>query len=168
MSMSPQPVDIDYEPDSTKPQAFVLRRCLTATCDGCHGGIPGKADGHYQTCTELVASIKDNAWTLSNEGLHCPQCAAPDHPDGATQVDIGVVAPPPSWLSEVACTLISCTHCYVHLENERGEAHFPSMKAAAAAALSRGWMFAAHQVWCVRCAARVGAAHTPGPVSATA
>ncbi|WP_333890897.1 hypothetical protein [Mycolicibacterium gadium] len=168
MSMSPQPVAIDYEPDSTQPQAFVLRRCLTATCDGCHGGLPDQANGHYQTCTAIVAAIKDNAWTLSNEGLHCPQCAAPDDLGDAAQVDIAAVAPSLSWLSEIACTLISCTHCYFHLESDRGEAHFPSMKAATEAALSRGWMFAAHQVWCVPCAARVGAAHTPGPVRATA
>ena len=75
------------------------------------------------------------------------------------------IAQSPSWLDEVCCTLISCTHCHFHLENECGEAHFPSMLAASAAALSRGWMFAAHQVWCVRCAARVGAAHTASPVA---
>jgi hypothetical protein len=168
MSVSPQPVAIDYEPDSTQPQAFVLRRCLTASCDGCRGGLPDQANGHYPTCTDIVAAIKDNAWTLTNEGLHCPHCAAPENLGGAAQVDIAVIASSPSWLSEVACTLISCTHCYCHLESDGREAHFKSMTAAAEAALSRGWLFAAHQVWCVRCAARVGAAHTPGPLSATA
>ena len=169
MNTSPQSVATDSEPDSTHPQAFVLRRCLTATCDGCHGGFPDDATiGHYDTSTDTLAAIKESNWTRSSEGLHCPQCSTPDAPDETAQVHIAVIAQSPSWLSEVCCTLISCTQCHLHLENDRGEAHFPSMLAAAAAAVSRGWMFAAHQVWCVRCAARVGAAHTASPVGGTA
>lgn len=168
MNMPSHRVAIDDEPDSAQPQAFDLRRCLTATCDGCHGRFPDQTIGHYQTFTEMLAAINDSAWTLSSEGLHCPQCAAPDEPDDTGRGARVDIAQSPSWLDELCCTLISCTHCHFHLENECGEAHFPSMLAAATAALSRGWMFAAHQVWGVPCAARVGAARTLSPVSTTA
>ena len=87
MNMSAHRVSIDYEPDSAQPQAFVVRRCLTATCDGCHGRFPDQAIGHYQTPIGMLAAIKDSAWTLSSEGLLCPQCAAPDEPDDTGRGD---------------------------------------------------------------------------------
>lgn len=168
MNLAHQPLAIDDEPDETQPQAFVVRRCLTAACDGCHGGFPDQAIGHYETGAEMLAAITDNGWTLRSRSLHCPQCATPADPDDAAPGDVAVIALSPSWLRELCCTLLSCTYCHSHLDNDSGQAHFPSMKAAAAAGLSRGWMFAAHQVWCVRCAARVGAAQAVDPVSATA
>lgn len=168
MNISTQQQAPDYEPDWTHPAAFVVRRCLTATCNGCHGGFPDRTVGHYQNGTEMLAAIAASAWTLRSEGLHCPQCAAPSAPDDTAPIDTAAIAPSPTWLSELCCTLISGTHCDFPFENHHGPAHFPSTKAAAASALSRGWMLAPHQVWCVRCAARVGAAHITGPVSATA
>lgn len=168
MNMSPRRAAIDYEPDSAQPQAFVVRRCLTATCDGCHGRFPDHAIGHCQSLPGMLKAINDSAWTLSSKGLRCPQCATPDEPADTVPRDRVDVAQSASWLDEVCCTVICCTHCHFHLENECGEAHFPSILAASAAALSLGWMFAAHQVWCVSCAARVGAARAPSPVSTTA
>ena len=168
MNISTQRQATDVEPNSTQPQAFVVRRCLTATCNGCHSGFPDQPIGHYGTVADMLGAIASSAWTLSSAGLRCPQCASPAQRDDTAPVDIAAIAQSPSWLSEVCCTLICCTHCHFPLENHHGPAHFPSRNAAATAALSRGWMFAAHQVWCVRCAARVGAAHTTGHVTATA
>jgi hypothetical protein len=77
----------------------------------------------------------------------------------ATPTLLGEVAPENvDWLAEDSCFTMQCTRCQRILESDCGEAHFPSVRAAAEAALSARWLVSAHRVWCRSCTALVAAA----------
>src|SRR5690242_12970078 len=99
MSLTHPSLAFDDEADETQPQAFVVRRCLTATCTGCRGALGEQATGHYQTGAEIVAAITDSGWRLRSGMLQCPQCAPAPDLDDARPADVAVIALAPSWLS---------------------------------------------------------------------
>lgn len=132
--------------------AIRSRDCVSAECVNCAENFPDDDYVyHFDTRGEMLDAISQTDWRLGPGGLRCTVCA----PDGVDTEPENL-----DWIAEASCFTIQCTRCRVVLESDCGEAHFPSIRAAAEAALSARWMVSAHRVWCRGCTALVSGGHT--------
>lgn len=139
--------------DVVHPDAIRSRDCVSAECIECAEPFPGRDYAYpFGTRAAMLQSIGETDWQPASDGLRCPDCAG----DIPGMSPTGEIEPEClDWLAESCCFTVQCTRCERVLESDCGEAHFPSTRAAADAALAARWLVSAHRVWCRACSALV-------------
>lgn len=160
------PISIVTVGEALDSDSIAPRNCMSAQCVGCAENFPDDDyTYHFASRREMIAVIAQTNWHLGPDGLRCNDCAPePREPAPVTAGDVWQGTS--GWIVETSCFTIQCTRCHCVLESDCREAHFPSIRTAAEAALSGHWMVSAHRVWCRSCAALVAAGH-PADIEVT-